>query len=190
MRITGGREKGRILDSPAGLAIRPTSDRVREAVFNILGQNLAGISVLDLFAGSGSLALEALSRGAQKAVLVDNSRRSVSTIKKNLAKCGFQHKAVVLRFDLRKGLPGRRRELLNNQFDLVFLDPPYKTRLLPSLIEALLSRQILAKGARIVAESSRTQHPETAVENPQLQLTTSRLYGDTRISIFHREEEL
>lgn len=187
MRITGGRERGRILVSPDGLAIRPTSDRVREAVFNLLGQNLTGMTVLDLFAGSGSLALEALSRGAQKAVLIDHSRQSVNTIKQNLARCGFQHNSVVLQVDLRKGLP-RRRDLLNNKFDLIFLDPPYKTSLPPFLIEDLLSMQILARGARIIAESSKKRHPGAALGNPQLLLTTTRLYGDTRISIFHCEE--
>jgi 16S rRNA (guanine966-N2)-methyltransferase len=85
MRITGGEVRGRRLESPKGMAIRPTSDRVREAIFNIIGQDLSGLNVLDLFAGTGSLGIEALSRGALHALFVDNSQKSINLIKKNLA---------------------------------------------------------------------------------------------------------
>ena len=101
MRITGGQVRGRILASPQGLKIRPTTDRVREAIFNIIGQDLSGLKVLDLFAGTGCLGLEALSRGALSALFIDNSQQAIKLIKKNLALCGYQTSGTVLRRDLR-----------------------------------------------------------------------------------------
>ena len=111
MRITGGEARGRHLESPKGMAIRPTSDRVREAVFNIIGQDLSGIRVLDLFAGTGSLGIEALSRGASHAFFVDNSQKSIYLIKKNLVLCGYQDSASVVKINLRHGIPRNCRLL-------------------------------------------------------------------------------
>ena len=100
MRITGGRVKARILASPKGLIIRPTTDQVREAIFSIIGQNLSGLKVLDLFAGTGSLGLEALSRDALFSFFIDNSQQSISLIKKNIALCEYQNSAFILKMDL------------------------------------------------------------------------------------------
>ncbi|MBW2217733.1 MAG: RsmD family RNA methyltransferase, partial [Deltaproteobacteria bacterium] len=102
MRITGGQVKGRIIASPKGMNIRPTSDRVREAIFNLIGQDLSGLKVLDLFAGTGSLGLESLSRGTQHAVFIDNSQQALKLIRKNLVTCGFENSGTVLRRDLKK----------------------------------------------------------------------------------------
>jgi 16S rRNA (guanine966-N2)-methyltransferase len=184
MRITGGQAKGRILASPRGLKIRPTTDRVREAIFNILGQDLSGLKILDLFAGTGCLGLEALSRGALSALFIDNSRQAIKLIKKNLALCGYQTSGTVLRSDLRKGIP-RKHPLIEGPSDLVFLDPPYWNKLIPSLLDEISKKGVISFGSRVVAESSKSENPQVSVEN--LQMVDTRSYGDTRISIYTYE---
>lgn len=185
MRITGGQVKGRILANPKGLNIRPTTDRVREAIFSIIGQDLSGLSVLDLFAGTGSLGLEALSRGALQALFIDNSPQSIKLIKKNLALCGFQDSGVILRRDLRREIlliRASERKL----FDLVFLDPPYGENLIPSLLEDLATRDVLSSTSRVIAESSKTEGLPISVGN--LHTIDMRLYGDTKISLYAHED--
>ena len=108
MRVTGGQARGRRMETVEGFKIRPTSDRVREAVFNLLGQDLSGLRVLDLFAGTGSLAIESLSRGASHAVIVDKSEQSIDLIRKNLRQVGFENRGIVLKKDLTSGLPQSR----------------------------------------------------------------------------------
>jgi 16S rRNA (guanine966-N2)-methyltransferase len=121
MRIIAGEYKGRRLVAPPGTATRPTSDRVREALFSILGARVEDADVLDLFAGSGALGIEALSRGAQKATFVDNAPAALTTIRRNLE--GVQG-ATVVRRDARAFLRDAREN--GRQYDLVFLDPPYR----------------------------------------------------------------
>jgi 16S rRNA (guanine966-N2)-methyltransferase len=184
MRITGGQTKGRLLANPKGQNIRPTSDRVREAIFNIIGQDLSGVKVLDLFAGTGSLGLEALSRGALQALFIDNSPQSLRLIRKNLALCGFQDSGFVVRRDLRKGII-LTRALEGELFDLVFLDPPYGKNLIPLLLEELSRKGLLSSEARVIAESSKTEGLPVAMGN--LHTVDTRLYGDTKISLYAYE---
>ena len=105
MRITGGHSKGRHLAPLKGLSIRPTSDKVRESIFNLIGQDLSGLNVLDLFSGTGSLGIEALSRGASWVLFIDNDPQSLNTIRKNLTLCHFEKMGALLKKDLRGGLP-------------------------------------------------------------------------------------
>jgi 16S rRNA (guanine966-N2)-methyltransferase len=181
MRITGGQVKGRRLASLKGLNIRPSSDQVREAIFNIIGQDLSGLKVLDLFAGTGSLGLEALSRGAQRVVFIDNSKQSINLIKNNLDLCGFQRYGEILRRDLRKA-PQQSQFLRGEIFDLVFLDPPYGKDLVPFLLKELPANEILSPLARVVAESSKSDRLPRSLG--KLEMGDTRLYGDTRISIY------
>lgn len=176
MRVVGGRLGGRRLVAPGGRATRPTPERVREALFSILG-SVAGAAALDLFAGSGALAIEALSRGASRATLVDSSAAAVVAIRRNLAALGLE--AEVRREDVLAFL--RRASTAAPQYDLVFLDPPYRhaTALGPRLSEAL--DPVLAPGAWIVAESDR----RAPLELPTLALLDERRYGETLIRI-HR----
>ncbi len=184
MRITGGQVKGRILAAPKGMSIRPTSDLVREAIFDIIGQDLSRQRVLDLFAGSGSLGLEALSRCAAFALFVDNSQQSINLIKKNLAICGYQRSGAVLSRSLRKAIPQNHPQL-KGLFDLVFLDPPYNKDFIPLLLEELLAKDLIPSGSRVVAESSKTESLPVSFGN--LELTDIRVYGDTKISIYQYE---
>ncbi len=173
MRVIAGEFRGRPLVAPRGLATRPTSDRVRESLFSILGP-MGGLSVLDLFAGSGALAIEALSRGAAAATLVDSSAAAVAAIARNLQALGVQ--ADVHRMRALTYLEQARRAA--RQYDLVFLDPPYRhARTLGAELSAALA-PVLATDARVVSESDRRGPLELA-----LPLLDERRYGDTLIRI-------
>ena len=173
MRVIAGSRGGRALAAPRGRATRPTSDRVREALFSILA-DVGGAVVLDLYAGSGALAIEALSRGASRATLVDSAPAAVAAIRRNLA--ALELDASVRREDARAFLRAASRS--GPQYDLVFLDPPYRHA---SDLGAELSADLgalLAPGARVVAESDRR-----APLRLDLPLLDERRYGDTLIQI-------
>jgi 16S rRNA (guanine(966)-N(2))-methyltransferase RsmD len=174
--VIAGQFGGRKLHAPAGRGTRPTSDRVREALFSILGQ-LEGARVLDLFAGSGALALEALSRGAAEATLVDAAEAAIAAIERNVRALGVE--ADVRRMKATVFLERARRD--GRQYDLVFLDPPYRqaSASAQALSGALVP--VLAPAARVVAESDRRSPLEL-----DLPLITTRRYGDTLISIHGR----
>jgi len=182
MRITGGQVRGRLLASLRGWNIRPTSDRVREAIFNLIGQDVSGFKVLDLFAGTGCLGIEALSRGASRALFIDNSIQSIKLIKKNLARCGYESLGSVLKKDLTKGLP-QKHLLIKQKFDLIFLDPPYEKRMIPPLLGELSDRDILASPSIAVAECFKTEILPEVLGG--LQMVSFRTYGETKISIYH-----
>jgi 16S rRNA (guanine966-N2)-methyltransferase len=173
VRIVAGTFKGRRLSAPAGRTTRPTADRVREALFSILGP-LDGERVLDLFAGSGALGIEALSRGAASAVFVDSDQRAAAAIRRNLDALGAT--AEVYRRDALAFL----RAQPGDSFDLVFLDPPYSSasQLADALSELLPAA--LSEDALIVSESDKRTPLELT-----LPLIDERTYGDTRIAI-HR----
>lgn len=134
MRVITGSARGRRLVSPEGFDVRPTTDKVKESIFNIIQFQLADACVLDLFAGSGQLGIEALSRGASKAVFVDSARKSLDVVKKNIELCRFQAEAETHLCDSIAFLRGCRQK-----FDIVFLDPPYHKELCISALENLES---------------------------------------------------
>ena len=174
MRVIAGDYRGRRLQAPAGTATRPTSDRVREALFSVLGDRVHGARVLDLFAGSGALGIEALSRGAAEATFVDDAPGAIRAVKANLDMLGAE--AEVRRADVRRFLGSARAAA--RQYDLVFLDPPYRLagRLGGELTAALPA--VLAPGAVVVAESDRREPLELG-----LPILDERRYGDTLITI-------
>ena len=179
MRVVAGRLGGRRLVTPAGARTRPTADRVREALFATLG-GVDGARVLDLFAGSGALGVEALSRGAAHATFVDSAPAAVRAIRANVFALGLEEVAHVRRQDARAFLRTARRAA--DPYDLVLLDPPY--RLAAGLGRELSSAlpPVLAPGARVVAESDRRGPIELA-----LPLLHERRYGDTLIRIHGSE---
>jgi len=175
VRVVAGAFGGRRLVAPRGRSTRPTSDRVREAVFSILGGSVDGARVLDLFAGSGALAIEALSRGAADAVMVDSSAAAVDAIRRNLLAVGAH--AEVRRQAAASYLEAARRDA--RLYDLVFLDPPYRhASTLGQELSAALG-PVLAPRARVVAESDRR-----APLDLDLRLLDERRYGDTLIRIY------
>jgi len=170
VRIVAGEFKGRRLRAPRGMRTRPTADRVREALFSMLG-DLSGARVLDLYAGTGALGIEALSRGAASALFVERDPRAAAAIEENLRSLGLDdpvHRQDALRF-LTRG---------EGTFDLVFCDPPYDS--VPRITGPLAERlpALLARGARIVTESDK----RSPFELP-FPLLAERTYGDTRIAI-------
>ncbi len=183
LRVVAGSLRGRVL-GPIPPGVRPTSDRVRESVFGRLGE-LDGQRVLDLFAGTGALGIEAISRGAEGLVAVDRARRSVSAIEKNLEQLGVASVAKVMREDARRAV--RRLAEDGEVFDLVLMDPPYaETDEAPGVLEALVTCDILDPAAVVVVEGSK-RHSLSRV--PGLVLESTREYGDTVVYWFGRESE-
>jgi len=187
LRIVAGTARGRRLKTPRGQAIRPTADRAREALFNILGQRVQGARVADLFAGTGALGLEALSRGAAEAVFVDWQPAALDLIRENINLCGFSDRSRVLKRDLRKGLFCLRESGGPTGFDLVFLDPPYGRDLAEKSVVELGQGAIVAAGGLVIAEEeSRAALPGRCGE---LQLVDVRRYGDTGFWLYEQGDE-
>lgn len=151
MRIITGKARGVRLSTLAGETTRPTSERAKEAIFSMLHLSVQGARVLDLFAGSGQMALEALSRGAAHALLCDSSREAVTVIRANLEKTRLFADAEVVCLDHAACL---RRARPDEPFDLVFLDPPYAKGLIPDALRLLTARGLLAENATLVCESA------------------------------------
>jgi 16S rRNA (guanine966-N2)-methyltransferase len=180
VRIIGGTARGRRLLTPKGRDIRPTPELVREAVFDILGE-VGGQVVLDLYAGTGAMGLEALSRGAAWCTFVDRGRAALELIGRNAEACGFESLAIV-RGDPSRGLG--RLEKLGRRYDVVFCDPPYGRGLVPKTLARLAESPLLAPGAVIVTEHA----PADEVSGVGgLSVSLSRRYGDTQITFLTEE---
>jgi len=174
MRIIGGRFRRRQLASPRGRSTRPTSDRLRETLFNILGASVENARVLDAFAGTGAVGLEALSRGAARAVFVESDPRELAVVAENVRRCGAESDCALVQ--------GRFPAALHpaSQFDLVFLDPPYDTSSLDDLVAAAAG--FVAPGGGVVLEHSRRREAPIEVRG----LTRARLVsaGDSALSFY------
>lgn len=178
LRVIAGQAKGRRLKSVPGMETRPTADRVRQTLFDILG-DVAGERVLDLFAGTGALGIEALSRGATSATFVESDAVAAAVVRENLTACGFDDRAVVRRMDAEAFLA--RRAPASSRFDLVFLDPPYERGLafVARLMGVLAARDRVARGGRVVVESAAGD-----VDLPDgYRLLRTRVFGRTQITI-------
>ena len=178
MRIIAGSARGRQILAPKGQATRPTLDRVKESLFGILQFSLMDARVLDLYAGSGNLGLEALSRGAGYAVFNDHSRDCCEIIKKNIETLGFSDRALVLQTE---ALLAIERLTGGAPFDLVFLDPPYRAGAQQAL-EALFSKGLIAERGQVIVEHA-LKEPPTPVAGLFACMDT-RKYGDTGLSFF------
>ena len=180
MRIIAGSRKGARIFAPKGLDTRPTADRVREAAFNLLGPcGAEDAKVLDLFAGSGAMGLEAMSRGAAHVTFVESDREACRTINRNLDKLGFDD-ATVLRQDALTALRADARQ--GTRYDLVLLDPPY--RRFSSLQKAMIKHlpEIVAPGGMLLVETAAEEEP-----NLPLAKRTTRRYGSARLTLFDAE---
>lgn len=182
MRIIGGSARGRKLGSFSHCGIRPTPDRVREAVFSMLLSRhgtFSGVQVLDLFSGSGAMALEALSRGAEHATLVDQDPQAGQLIMENLKHCALLDRARLIRRTVDAALAGLSGTAC---FDLIFLDPPYSRGLILPTLELLLKGRLLEKDGIVVAESDKKDQQCRPPEG--LERTECRLFGRTRIEFY------
>lgn len=180
MRITGGAAKGIPIKAPKGLETRPTSDKVREALFQTLGDLLEGRRALDLFAGSGALGLEALSRGAESCVFVEKSSAAARMLFENITKAGFQEKAEVIRLDFRSS--ARVLHKRGKSFNLVFIDPPYEGGLLPEVASTLDSFPIVTSDAILIVEHFKKTIPPPKMGG--ISLSRTRFYGQTAVTYY------
>jgi 16S rRNA (guanine(966)-N(2))-methyltransferase RsmD len=182
MRIVAGSAKGRALKGPKrdSADIRPTADRVRETLFNVLGQWLDGERVLDLYAGTGALGLESLSRGAASAVLVDSGREALALCEENSRTLGFSAQVRILAMPAERAMAQLGKEQAT--FELIFADPPYRKRVVQDLLEAVQAGALLAPGGRLVLEHDRREDaPERAGAWERFD---QRAFGDTRVSLY------
>lgn len=185
MRIIGGQARGRTLRAPRGRKTRPTSERVREALFSILLSRLGGLEgaeVLDLFAGSGALGLEAISRGACGAVFVDSGQASARIIRANTEALGYEDRCQVLAMATPRAL--RLLQQQGRSFDVVFMDPPYAldtSTLLPAVVE----HELLRADGLLTLEHDKRKPPPRQVAG--LARLMCKVYGDTGLSIYHME---
>jgi 16S rRNA (guanine966-N2)-methyltransferase len=187
MRITGGVARGRLLRAPRGLRVRPTADKVRGAVFNLLAARteIAGANWLDLFCGSGAVALEALSRGAAHVTLIDDSRDSCRVAHQNLERAGFADHADVRRLSLPRGL--RALERSGARFHGAFVDPPYRRGLSQTTLRALAKSELLRPGAVVVVEHATGESLDECYGG--LRRGALRHYGSTGVSLYVNGEE-
>lgn len=183
MRVIAGTHRGRRLRAPRGISTRPTSDRVREAVFSMIG-DCAGATVLDLFAGSGAMGIEALSRGAASLTCIDSDPRAIACIRANLDTCGLADRARVVARDWRAGLATEAERA--TRFDLCLLDPPYS--LLAGISDALprALAPVLAEYATVIIEGP-AKGPVPTLDGIRVIERTDRSYGSTRVSLLRTD---
>jgi 16S rRNA (guanine966-N2)-methyltransferase len=181
MRIIAGAARGRLIAAPQGSeTIRPTADRVRQSLFNVLGQWFEGLAVLDCYAGTGALALEALSRGASTAVLIDSGKEARALCTRNLDSLGFADRAQFLALPVERGLAQLAKQ--GRRFGLVFADPPYGARVGNQLLAWFNELDLLEPGAALVLEHAQAEALPPTVG--RLQCSDARRYGETAVSIF------
>ena len=185
MRIITGEYRGRKLETPIGYDVRPTTDKVKEAIFNLLQNDIYDSVCVDLFAGTGSLGLEALSRGAKRCYFCDNARASLNMIKNNIKHCGANEKSIVLAGDYSKTLTR-----IKEQADIIFLDPPYASGLYEKCLGLIQELDLLSDDGIIVAEHDK--YDEMPEQVGSLIKVKERRYGKILVSIYQYEmdEEL
>ncbi|MGM9518797.1 16S rRNA (guanine(966)-N(2))-methyltransferase RsmD [Acidaminococcus timonensis] len=179
MRIITGKARGLKLVTPKNYLVRPTADRVKEALFNIIQSRIPGSTVLDAFAGTGNLGLEAWSRGAEKVFYFDKSRESLKLVKANVEKARAAEDVTMIHTDAVNGLAMMAQQ--KRRFDVIFSDPPYDKGLNQKVVEALEKWPVLKEGGLLVLEHSLMENPREYV--PERLEIRSEKYGDTKISL-------
>jgi 16S rRNA (guanine966-N2)-methyltransferase len=165
-------------------SIRPTADRAREALFNIIGREIRDAVVLDLFAGTGALGLEALSRSARQAVFADHSSQAVRLIEKNINLCNFSDRTRVVKRDLSKGLYFLRKLEPGLKFSIIFIDPPYRQGLAEAMLLEIMKTNLLSDNGLVIIEDDALAELPSGVE--ALKLADRRRYGDTGFWFYRR----
>ena len=191
MRIIGGTARGRRLQTPSKStaklspqSIRPTADRAREALFNIIGHEVKGAIILDLYAGTGALGLEALSRSAKQVVFVDNNPQALKLIVKNIELCAFSDRTLVIKRDLSKGLSFLVKQLPEIRFSVIFIDAPYRKGLSGTMLHEIEKLHLLSSDVLVVIEDEAFSELPSRVTN--FNLVDQRRYGDTGFWFYRR----
>ena len=176
MRIIGGKARGTKIYTLEGNNTRPTLDRVRESVFNIIQNDIKDCVFLDLFSGSGAIGLEAISRGAKKAILCDNSKAAIEIIKKNIEKTKFNQNIELYLLDYERLL----KEKINEQIDIIYVDPPYSTDFAYKAIKVILEKEILKESSIIIIETDRNE-VENNIKTLPIKIIDKRKYGKAEL---------
>ncbi len=180
MRVIAGKYKGRKLEAPLDMSVRPTTDKVKEALFDIIMADVPGAVFCDLFAGSGAIGIEALSRGADKCWFCDADRTSIRLVKTNLRSCGIGDEAKVVTGDYKKAL-----RKITDKIDIFFIDPPYESGIYESCLSQIEILDLLSDDAIIITEhDSRTDMPE---ETETMEIVRDHRYGKTVLSVFRKK---
>ena len=180
MRIVAGKNKGNILKSPKDLSVRPTSEKVREALFDILGTSVGEICFLDLFAGTGAVGIEALSRGTKKVIFIEKELKCIKIIKENLEKTENSQNAIVYKIDFLSGLKLLAKK--NYLLDYIFLDPPYNRGLINISLLEISKLPILRKNGVLIAQHYKKEKVMENLNN--LKLFNQRRYGECYLSFY------
>lgn len=183
MRIISGEFRGTKLFTLEGLNTRPTLDRVKEALFSKINFELQDAVVLDLFSGSGALALEAISRGARKAILCDSSRDAIKIIKQNIEKTKTNEKTLILNLDYKKAL----ENLKEIKFDIVFLDPPYQTDFAEEAVKIIIEKNLLNEEAIIILETDNKEKVIKNLDTELIQIKDIKKYGRVDLLFLNRK---
>lgn len=173
MRIISGKARGTKLFTLEGIETRPTLDRVKESMFNIISNRIYDSYVLDLFSGSGAIGLEFASRGAKKVVLCDASKNATEIIEKNIKKTHLENMVELYNLDFKKMI----KKLENKKFDIVFLDPPYKTDYIKESLSIIKNNKILNKDGIIIAETDEPERIKKQLEEIDVEIIDQRKYG-------------
>ncbi len=182
MRIIAGELKGRRLKAPLDYSVRPTSDKVKEAVFSMIAPYIYGSVAVDMFAGTGSLGLEAISRGALRAYFIDRDRSSIALVRENVRACKVEERAIILAYDYTAAL-----SRIGEKADIVFLDPPYGAGIMESCIGYIRKAGVMSDGGIIVAEhSARDLLPEELAGFIKVK---EKKYGKTGVTVYENQEE-
>lgn len=177
MRIISGKARGTKLYTLAGTATRPTLDRVKESLFNIIQNDIEDSTVLDLFSGSGAIGLEFLSRGAKRAVLCDSSKDAIKIIKQNVQKTHFEEKVEVYNMGFTKLV----ERLQNQKFDIIYIDPPYATDFIKISLEKIIEYELVNENTKIIVETDDETRILNQIEKMDVEITDKRKYGRATI---------
>lgn len=177
MRIISGKARGTKLYTLDGTATRPTLDRVKESLFNIIQNDIEDSTVLDLFSGSGAICLEFLSRGAKRAVLCDSSKDAIKIIKQNVQKTHFEEKVEVYNMEFTKLV----ERLQNQKFDIIYIDPPYATDFIKISLEKIIEYELVNENTKIIVETDDETRILNQIEKMDVEITDKRKYGRATI---------
>ena len=186
MRIIGGKARGTKLYTLEGNNTRPTLDRVKESLFNIIQNYIQDSVFLDLFAGSGAIGLEAVSRGAKKSILCDNSKEAINIIKQNIKKTKFENRIQLYKLPYDKALI----EQINEKIDIIYIDPPYETNFAYEALKIILEKELIKQESIVIIETDREEEIEKQLEDLSIEVVSKRKYGRVHLIFLQKEHKV